>query len=142
MMLSEFGRFGFDPLAEVRRMQAEMNRLFEQVAPAAFPPVNLWAGENSVVVTAALPGVAPEDVDVAVQEDVLVLKGKREPQPMGEGVAWHLREREYGTFSRVIALPFRVDADRVRARFSNGILEVELERPEEDRPRKIQIKAS
>jgi HSP20 family protein len=141
MLLSEFGRLG-DAFAEMRRMQAEMNRLFEGVVPSAYPPVNLWAGDNSVVVTAELPGVLPEDVDLTVRDDVLVLKGKCEPEQAGEDLAWHRRERPYGSFSRAIELPFRVDADRVQARFADGILEIELERPEQDRPRKIQVKAS
>jgi Hsp20/alpha crystallin family len=74
------------------------------------------------------------------QEDVLTLAGKREPKTQQENVNWQRRERAYGTFSRAVQLPFRVDPDKVQARFNNGILEVELERLEADRPKKIEIR--
>jgi len=141
MALSEFPRLGFDPFAELRRMQGEMNRLFSGYAPATrdFPPINIWLGDNSVVVTTELPGVTRDDVTLNLQEDVLTLEGARRP-PQEENVNWQRRERAYGSFSRAVQLPFRVDADKVQARFNNGILEIELERLEADRPKKIQIR--
>ena len=66
MALSEFPRLGFDPFVELRRMQSEMNRLFSGFSATAardFPPINIWLGENSVVVTAELPGVTRDDVN-------------------------------------------------------------------------------
>ena len=83
MALSDFPRLGFDPFVELRRMQSEMNRLFSGFSTTAtrdFPPINIWLGENSVVVTAELPGVTGEDVNLSLQEDVLTLSGKREPK--------------------------------------------------------------
>ena len=59
-----------------------------------------------------------------------------------ENVNWQRRERAYGTFSRAVQLPFRVDPDKVQARFTDGVLEVELQRLEADRPRKIEIRAA
>lgn len=143
-MLSEFPRLGFDPFAELRRVQSEMNRLFGGFTAATardFPPVNIWLGENSVVVTAELPGVTREEVNLSLQDDVLTLAGKREPRTHQEDVSWQRRERAYGTFSRAIQLPFRVDPETVQARFNNGILEIELQRLEADRPKKIEIRA-
>lgn len=145
MLLSEFGRFGFDPFAEMRRMQGEMNRLLSGATTATareFPPMNLWLGENSVAVTAELPGIAPEDVEVTVRENTLTLQGRREPKSEDENAVWHRRERAYGTFARTVQLPFRVDPENVEARFTNGLLEIELQRPEADRPKKIQINAA
>jgi HSP20 family protein len=144
MALSEFSRLSFDPFLEMRRMQSEMNRLFSGFTSATtrdFPPINIWLGENSVVVTAELPGVTSSDVNLSLQEDVLTLTGKREPKTQ-ENVNWQRRERAYGTFSRVIQLPFRVDPDKVQAHFSNGTLEIELERLEADRPKKIEIRGT
>ena len=81
MLLSQFGsRLGFDPFAEMRRMQSEMNRLFADLETANapdFPPVNLWASSEGVMLTAEIPGVKAEDVDLAVHDDLLTLKGKR-----------------------------------------------------------------
>jgi len=136
---------GFDPFAELRRMQSEMNRMFSGFGFATardFPPINIWLGENSVVVTAELPGVTRDDVTLNLQDDVLTLEGKREPKQPEQNGNWQRRERAYGSFSRAIQLPFRVDADKVEARFNNGVLEVELERLEADRPKKIEIRAA
>ena len=144
MALSDFPRMGFDPFAEMRRMQSEMNRLFSGVGLATardFPPINIWLGDNSVVVTAELPGVTRDDVTLNLQDDVLTLEGKREPRHQQEDGNWQRRERSYGSFSRAVQLPFRIDPDKVQARFSNGVLEVELERLEGDRPKKIEIRA-
>jgi len=145
MALSEFPRLGFDPFVELRRMQSEMNRLFSGFSSATardFPPINVWLGENSVVVTAELPGVTHEDVNISLQEDLVTLEGKREPRLDQENASWQRRERAYGTFSRAVQLPFRVDADKVQARFNNGILELELQRLEADRPKKIEIRGA
>jgi HSP20 family protein len=143
MALSEFPRLGFDPFLELRRMQSEMNRVFSGFSPAFrdFPPVNIWLGDNSVVMTSELPGVTANDVTLNLQDDVLTLEGTRRPAEE-QGVNWQRRERAYGTFSRAVQLPFRVDANKVRAHFNNGILEVELERLEADRPKKIEIRAA
>jgi len=144
MALSDFPRMGFDPFAEMRRMQSEMNRLFSGVGLATardFPPINIWLGDNSVVVTAELPGVTRDDVTLNLQDDVLTLEGKREPRHQQEDGNWQRRERSYGSFSRAVQLPFRIDPDKVQARFNNGVLEVELERLEADRPKKIEIRA-
>jgi len=143
--LSEFPRLGFDPFIELRRMQSEMNRLssgFGATTVRDFPPINIWLGDNSVVVTAELPGVARDEVTISLQEDVLMLEGKREPKLQQDNVNWQRRELAYGTFSRAVQLPFRVDPEKVQARFDNGILEIELERLEADRPKKIEIRAA
>src|SRR5438046_683873 len=78
-----------DPFVELRRMQSEMNRLFSGFSAATardFPPINIWLGENSVVVTAELPGVTRDDVNLSLQEDVLTLAGKREPKLQQQNV--------------------------------------------------------
>ncbi|MBV8737932.1 MAG: Hsp20/alpha crystallin family protein [Alphaproteobacteria bacterium] len=145
MALSEFPRLGLDPFLELRRMQSEMNRLFSGFNAAAareFPPINIWLGENSVVVTAELPGVSREDVNLNLQDEVLTLEGARQPQLRQQDVKWHRRERAYGSFARTVQLPFRVDPEKVQARYTNGVLEIELERLEADRPKKIQIRAA
>ena len=142
MALSEFPRLGFDPFVELRRMQSEINPVFSGFTPTSreFPPINIWLGDNSVVVTSELPGVTPSDVTINLQEDVLTLEGARHPTQQ-QDADWQRRERNYGNFSRVVQLPFLVDADKVQARFHYGILEIELRRLEADRPKKIEIRA-
>jgi HSP20 family protein len=82
------------------------------------------------------------NVTISRQEDVLTLEDARQLKLQQEDVKWHRRERAYGTFSRTVQLPFRVDPDKVQARFDNGILQIELERREADRPKKIEIRAA
>lgn len=142
-LTTSFG--GWDPFAEMRRLQADMNRLFDgtTVTPQrVYPPVNLWLGDNSVVVTAELPGLSRDDIQLTVQDDTLTIEGERRPAGNDNQLAWHRRERATGRFARTVQLPFRVDADRVKAHFTHGVLEVEMQRPEEDRPRKIAVTAA
>ncbi len=145
MLVFSSRRLGRDPFADLRRLTSDMDRLFWNVdrrsGSAVFPPVNLWAGDDGVAVTAEIPGVDPEGIDVSVEGDVLRISGERKA-PEAEGASWHRRERAFGAFARTVQLPFRVDPDAVEARFRNGLLEVLLRRPAEDRPRKIDIKAS
>jgi len=145
MMVSQAGRFGFDPFAEMRRAQQEMNRIFGDAAGRSareFPPISLWIGEDSLVVTAEVPGVAEDDLELTVQEDTLTIRGERRRAAVDDKVSWHRRERGHGRFARIVELPFRVDAEKVDARLTNGVLEVELHRPEVDRPKKVQVKAA
>src|SRR5260370_38524290 len=112
-------------------MQTEMSRLFSGFSVTTardVPPINIWLGENSVLVTAELPGVTHDDVTISLQEDVLTLEGKREPKVQENNISWQRRERAYGAFSRAVQLPFRVDADPDQAHFSNRILRIEMQR--------------
>ena len=146
MLLSSSGLLGLDPFLEMRRMQNEVNRLFgdfeSRRAHTAYPPVNLWVGGDSVVVTTELPGLDQSDLSIAVRDSTLTIGGTRKAPNNGEDANWHRQERAYGSFSRTLDLPFRVDPDKVQARFNNGVLEIELQRPEQDKPRRIEVKAS
>jgi len=68
------------------------------------------------------------------------LRGSRQPEEVGEGVTFHRRERRFGSFTRTFRLPFDVDADKVEARFQNGVLSITLPRAEADKPKKIAVK--
>ena len=135
-----------DPFAVMRRLQDEIDRTFApgtgSSTAAGFPAVNMWQGEHSVALTAELPGFKPDDIDISVKDDTLTISGQRSAPETGEKAVWHLRERPVGKFARTIQLPFRVDPEKVDARFVNGVLEIELSRPEEDRPRRIEVKTA
>ena len=134
--------FWVEPLATLKRIQDEINRAFGDESvdrDAEFPLVNVWRGEDGIVVTAQVPGVPLEALDLTVHQNTLTIKGKRDlDRPEGE-VNFHRRERVSSPFARSIALPFNVDPDKVRASADCGILTVELPRPETDKPRKINI---
>lgn len=141
-----FGPRGWDPFDEMRRLQAQMNRLFENVgAPRTaqvYPAINVWLSDSSVVVAAEMPGLSQNDIELTVQDDTLTIRGEHPQETKDDQVAWHRRERMTGSFARTVELPFRVDPEKVEARFSNGVLVVEMQRPEQDRPRRIAINAN
>jgi HSP20 family protein len=129
------------------RLRRDMNRLFTQMptglagdATQNFPAMNVWMDQDGVVVTAELPGVAPDDIDISVVGDTLTLKGSRQPDELEEGGTYHRRERRYGTFTRAFQLPFQVDPNQVEATFGSGVLQISLPRAEEDKPKKIAVK--
>jgi HSP20 family protein len=138
----------WSPWREMERLRRDMNRLFAQmpkgsagdVAPA-FPAMNVWTDEDGAIVTAELPGVAPDDIDISVVGDILTLKGSRQPDELEEGGSYHRRERRYGTFTRAFQLPFQVEPGQVEATFGNGVLQISLPRAEEDKPKRIAVKA-
>ena len=137
---------GADPFRELRRLQDERNRLAGALAPtgglaaaAGFPAVNVYAGRDGIAVIAELPGVEPGDLEVHPHRDTLTIRGTRRP-PAEDGQAYHRRERRSGTFTRTLQLPYRVDPGRVEARLEDGVLRLSLGRPEEDKPRRIEIK--
>ena len=132
---------GADPFRELRRLQEEMDRLAGAFTPAAasFPAVNLYAGRDGIAVSAELPGVAKDELEIHAHRDTLTLRGTRRPAAENEQ-AYHRRERRSGAFTRTIQLPFRVDPEQIEARFENGVLQLSLQRPEEDKPRRIEVK--
>ena len=142
MLTTYNGRVGWDPFHELRRMQTDMNRLFDgqPATPGAnFPPVNIYAKDDGVLVTAELPGFDDDAIDITVRDDTLTIAGELNAE--NDNAAWHRRERGRGRFSRAVDLPFRVDPDHVKARFADGVLEIEMKRPEQDKPRRIAINA-
>jgi HSP20 family protein len=140
--------FVYGPFAELERLQGELNRLFQAVwgpevarRPAGVsPPVNISEDADNIYVRAELPGVNPQDVDLAVAAETLTLGGKRSTEQPGT-VSYHRRERESGEFQRVIALPTRIDPGNVRATAKDGILLVTCPKAEEVKPKKITIQA-
>src|SRR5918994_6289850 len=114
-----------DLFRAMRRAQEDMNRLFDGLRFALrseFPAANVWANADGAIVTAQVPGVQPDQLDVTVHQDTVTLRGRREPEPVEGEVIVHRRERPYGPVPRPFILPFPVDADRVSARFNRGIL--------------------
>ena len=144
-MLTLFDRdlFG-NPWCGARRLRREVDRLFRgrTVPPAdAFPPVNVWTDEDGAVVTAELPGVEPEALEITTTGQALTIRGKRESEEAGEGATWYRHERASGSFVREIELPFAIDHDHVEATCRDGILEIRLQRCEADKPKKIAVQS-
>ena len=137
--------WNWDPWSELRRLQrsvSRLDRLFEGGVPAqsaGFPALNVWRGKDGVLVTAELPGIDPKALDVSVRGSSLVLRGARQPDELKEGETYHRRERGFGEFVRSLELPHRIDADKVEARYVNGILRLKLPYAAEDKPRQVTV---
>ena len=136
----------WDPFREMRRLQRDMDRLAAGyrlgAAERVFPAVNVWTGRDDAIVTAEVPGIDPNKLEITGVGDTLTLSGTREPADAGEGQVVNRLEREAGDFARTIQLPFRVEPDKVEAIYAKGILQVRLPRLEADKPKQIAIKAS
>ena len=135
----------FDPVRQMRFAQRDMGQFLDNLrlaAPPEFPPLNIWAGPDGAVITAEIPGVVPETLDIAVHQNTVALRGNRQAEPLVEDAVVHRQERVTGVFARNIALPFRVDGDRAKATFRNGVLRLDLPRPEADKPHKITVSRS
>jgi HSP20 family protein len=139
--------FYYNPtLREYQRMRRQMNRLFGDgtrsmlESEATYPATNIWMGEDKLVLTSELPGFSPEDINISVTGDTLTLSGSRPEEKIPEGGYFHRQECGYGKFARTIRLPCVVDANKIDAVFEKGILRISMERAEEDKPRKIDVK--
>ncbi|MCS6771767.1 MAG: Hsp20/alpha crystallin family protein [Kiritimatiellae bacterium] len=133
-----------DPFRELQRLQRDMNRLLAGfISPTEeFPALNLWTSPEEAILAAEIPGVDPKDVTVSVTGDVVTIEGERKDDSSVPAESYHRREREMGKFMRSIRLPYEVEADKVQARYENGILRVVLPRKETTKPRRIAIEAA
>lgn len=135
----------WDALDQLRR---EVDGLFLRASatPAragVFPPVNFYETAEDYVLTAELPGMRHEDLDVAVEGQQLTVRGERKIEIPDDGKTnVHRRERQAGTFRRTVELPGEVDADKVQAVYRNGVLLVKLPKSAAQKPRRISVQTS
>lgn len=137
------------PWHEMSKLLEEMNatlagtspwrNLMDYVRTEEFPPVNMWSNEEEIIVTVDAPGMDSKELSINVLEDTLFIQGKREAPQDSEHVAYHRQERVWGNFKRAFKLPFKIDQEKVSARYEKGILEIRLPRSEREKPRKISI---
>jgi HSP20 family protein len=139
----------WDPSREVDSLQSEVNRLFDTFfggAPANgrglrrwVPPMDLVETEDHLILRADLPGLDSEDVNIEVKDSVLTVSGERKAEHEEKTDGFYRVERAFGTFSRSMSLPNRIDADRITASFQKGVLEVRIPKPEERKPHRVAI---
>lgn len=103
------------------------------------PRVDIRETNDAYEISAELPGMSKDQVEITLENQTLTLKGARVFEDMGDRAAYHRVEREYGSFSRSFGLPNRVDASKVRAEFKNGVLHLTVPKLEEAKPRRIEI---
>jgi HSP20 family protein len=108
-----------------------------------YPPVNLHETPDAFILTAELPGVAAEDIDVSLEGTTVTLSGQRKIEyGAGNGTAVHRRERQSGHFKRAFELPSQFDVNAAEARHQAGVLELRLPKTPESKPRQIAIQTS
>ncbi len=137
----------WDPFRNMSDMQGEVNRLFDSFLgrPAASVP-RTWAPvldihetKDELVLNFELPGVTDKDVSLSITGDLLTLKGERAANRDVKDESVHHVERVYGKFERSVQLPMPVQADKVKATYRDGVLEVKLPKVEEVKPKAIKI---
>jgi len=141
----------WDPFQDLISLQERMNRLFEQtldrsrgeregmVAATWAPAVDIYETPDSIVLQAELPGLSKEDIDIQVRDNVLTLKGERRSEKEVKEGNYLRVERAYGGFQRAFTLPAAVQADKIRAVFKDGVLDVSIPKVEEAKPKQIKI---
>jgi HSP20 family protein len=140
----------WEPVSELNTIQNEMNRLFNtffnESTPTGrgaqarwLPAMDLIETGDHYVLRADLPGLSDEDVNVELEDNVLTISGERKIEREQEQAGYHRLERAFGAFSRSLTLPDGVDADGVEAHFDRGVLEVRIAKPEQKKPRRVQI---
>lgn len=142
--------FDYQPFQELERIQRQMDRLMRGMAGAedisrrggVYPLVNIYEDSDHIFVRAELPGVNPEDLDITIKDQELVLRGERKIPTEEKGVNYHRRERESGFFRRILRLPAQVDPSKVEATCQDGILTITLAKPEVVKPRQITVKSA
>ena len=135
-----------NPFEELDRLRRHLDRWYENVETPAqrlhagvFPLINITEDQDSYYVSAELPGVKADELDIQATAANLTISGERKIAAEAEGTCYHRREREAGKFSRLVELPDEIDPDKVEAKLQNGILTVIVSKAEIAKPRQIAI---
>ena len=143
----------WDPFAEVSDLRKRMDEIFGEFfgpTPSAMaateavwsPLVDVHETKDGIQLQVELPGVKQEDIQVSMVGDTLTLKGERKRETEVKEDSYHRIERSYGTFQRSIVLLSVVDPNRVKATYREGVLEIQLPKKEEAKPKEIKVEAA
>lgn len=131
------------PLSEMNRLAREMDTLFgngwTQSSDLWAPPVDVEETPDHILLTAELPGMSREAIDIELEDGVLTIQGEKKEQTKDENTQGLLYERRWGSFTRRFTLPRAVDAANITAAYDNGILTIRVPKAEEAKGRKIEI---
>ena len=144
----------WNPTTDMANFSQRMDRLFDELVGRGLwrtseerplrgswvPAVNILERDDAMIITADLPGLKAEDVDVTVEDGTLSIRGERKLEETSEGETYHRVERIYGVFERAFSLPNSVDVNKIEAHFSNGEMTLTLPKREESKPRSVKIK--
>jgi HSP20 family protein len=123
-----------------RLLDAVAGETFGDLGAGVFPPVNITQDDDNFYLRAEVPGIKPNELSISAVRNRVSLAGKREIQREHDRVSYHRKERAEGSFNRTVTLPTEVDAERVDARYADGILTLTLPKAEETKPRQITVR--
>jgi HSP20 family protein len=103
------------------------------------PVVDIYDNDDNIVIKAELPGIDKEGIEIDVKGRVLTLKGERSSENEVKDDNYYRRERTFGKFERAFTLPADVDPDKIKADYKDGVLKIDIPKPEEQKPRQITI---
>ena len=137
----------WDPVREVASLQNDMGRLMSTMFGTGgngesrtwIPAVDAWETEHELVYAFDLPGIPEEKIAVEYEDGSLTVAGERERTEEVSGDRMYRFERRFGSFSRTIGLPQGVNEDSIKADYKDGVLEVHVRKPEQVKPRRIQV---
>jgi HSP20 family protein len=140
----------WEPLRELGSLQNEMNRLFNTVFDAPgpgnggamrrwMPAMDLVETDEHFVLRADLPGMGEDDIKIELEDGTLTVSGERKAEHESKSEGYYRVERAFGGFSRSLTLPKGIDPEGVSANFDRGVLEVRIPKPEERKPRRIEV---
>ena len=141
----------WDPVRNMLTLQDRVSRIFGDsvarvptldAAGVWFPPVDIVEQEDQLVLKAEIPGVDKDAIDIRVENGTFTLRGEKKQEKEVDSESAYRVERFYGAFSRSFVLPTTIDADRIKATYKDGVLEVTLPKAAEAKPRKIKVIAS
>jgi len=136
----------WEPFRELGTLQSEMSRLMNGMLEGNgrqsqnwVPSLDVWETPSEVVYAFDLPGIREEQITIEVKDETLTISADREKTEETSENGFYRFERRYGTFARAVGLPQGVDQDNISARYENGVLEVRVPKPEEQKPKKIEL---
>ena len=135
-------------LLDFDQLRREMLRLLDtatgdgaaEPGGGVFPPMNITQDDDNFYVRTEIPGIKPAEISISALRNRVSISGKREIPREHDRVSYHRKERPEGTFNRAVTLPSEVDAERVDARYTDGILTLRLPKAEQAKPRQIAVR--
>jgi HSP20 family protein len=136
----------WEPFRELAAVQNEMSRFMNgllegngQATQSWVPTADVWETEEEVVYAFDLPGIREDQISVELEDGALTITGERAREHRVEEGSYFRFERRFGTFSRTIGVPQGVTEEGVSAKYEHGVLEVHVRKPEQPKPRKIEV---
>jgi len=131
----------FEELERLRKMLDSMaGGTLRETSSGVFPLINVTEDKDNFYLRAELPGITTEDLDISVTANGIAISGKRKIPDAGSNAVYHRRERESGSFSRMLTLPGQIEGAKVEATMADGVLTVLIPKSEKVKPRQIAIR--